>query len=499
MGADSILSLAGITKSYPGVIALDNVSLDFVEGEIHAIAGENGAGKSTLIKILTGAIQPDSGSIILDDQSYSGFTPHQALFDLRIAAIYQEFNLVPSLTVAQNIFLGKEYRNGPFLDIKRMNAEAARLLTSLGIAIRPETVVRDLGVAYQQIVEIAKAVSNQTRFLIMDEPTAPLTITEVDILIETVRTLKRSGVTIVYISHRMSENFDLADRITVLRDGKYISTLDAKSTSRRELFSLMVGREVGQSYPEHDRSSVDAADVVLEVRDLYSQDYLREISFTLRRGEILGFGGLVGAGRTELAMALFGAESIDHGEVIVNGETVEIRSTADAITHGIAYIPEDRKNHGILGGLSVKENISYSALDTLSHFFFIDRKEQQDLATRYVNRLRIKTPSLDQRTQHLSGGNQQKVVLSKWLATDSQVILFDEPTRGIDVGAKQEIYHLIIELAKSGKGIVLISSEMPELIGMSDRIMIMREGTIVGSFDKEHATPEAILELAAKE
>lgn len=499
MGAETILSLSGVTKTYPGVVALDNVTLDFHEGEIHAIAGENGAGKSTLIKILTGAIQPDSGSIIVDGESYSGFTPHQALFDLKIAAIYQEFNLVPYLTVAQNIFLGKEYRKGLFLDIKRMNAEAGELLRSLGIAINPETVVRNLGVAYQQIVEIAKAVSNKTRFLIMDEPTAPLTIKEVDILIDTVKRLKQQGVTIVYISHRMSENFELADRITVLRDGKYISTLNAKDATRKELFSLMVGREIGLSFPEHDRSALDEAEVILEVRELYSQDYLRDINFSLKRGEILGFGGLVGAGRTELAMALFGAQPIDHGEVFVGGKKVDIARTSDAITHGVAYIPEDRKNHGILGGLSVKENISYSSLKTLSRFFFVDRKAQLALASRYKNRLNIRTPNLEQRTKHLSGGNQQKVVLSKWLATDSQVILFDEPTRGIDVGAKQEIYQLIIELAQSGKGILLISSEMPELIGMSDRIMIMREGMIVGSFTKDNVTPEAVLELAAKE
>lgn len=495
MSEQNILSLIGVRKEYPGVVALDDVTLDIRKGEIHAIAGENGAGKSTLIKILTGAIQPEAGVIKLDGKEYTGFTPHQALFDLGVAAIYQEFNLIPYLSVTQNIFLGKELKKGAALDKKKMRQETEAILERLGVSLNPDTAVRDLGVAYQQVVEIAKAVSNEIRILIMDEPTAPLTMKEVDILMALVKTLREEGITVVYISHRMSENFELADRITVLRDGQYIATLEARDTSRKELFRLMVGREIENSFPAHTPTT--AGEPILEVRNLYSQGFLRDISFKLYPGEILGIGGLIGAGRTELAMALFGAEPIDRGEVRVSGSPVAMRHTSDAIRHGICLIPEDRKNHGILGGLTVKENVSYSSLKSISRLTVVNQKEQARIATEYKDRLGIKTPSIEQKAKNLSGGNQQKVVLSKWLATNSNVVLFDEPTRGIDVGAKQEIYELIIKLAESGKGVLLISSEMPELLGMSDRILVMREGEIVGTFDKENATPEAVLELAA--
>lgn len=496
MESKNILSLVGVRKEYPGVVALNDVSLDILEGEIHAIAGENGAGKSTLIKILTGAIQPDRGTVEIDGSSHRGFSPQQALFELGIGAIYQEFNLVPYLSVAQNIFLGKEHSNGVFLDKPRMLREAGEVLESLGISLDPTTPVRKLGVAYQQIVEIAKAVSNKIRILIMDEPTAPLTIKEVDILINLVKTLKNKGVTVIYISHRMSENFELADRITVLRDGNHIKTVHASETNRKELFSMMVGREMGKTFPVHDPVPASGPPL-LEVRHLYSQGFLRDISFSLQRGEILGIGGLIGAGRTELAMALFGAEPIDRGEVLVSGRPVALQHTSDAIARGICLIPEDRKNHGILGGLSVKENISYSSLKSISRFSVINRQEQLRVAEDYREKLSIKTSDVDKLARHLSGGNQQKVVLSKWLATNSEIVLFDEPTRGIDVGAKREIYDLIIELADSGKGVILISSEMPELLGMSDRILIMRGGQIVGSASKKDVTPEYVLELAA--
>lgn len=495
MSDQNILSLIGVRKEYPGVVALDDVTLDIRRGEIHAIAGENGAGKSTLIKILTGAIQPDRGVIRLEDKEYKGFDPHQALFELGVAAIYQEFNLIPYLSVTQNIFLGKELKKGPSLDKKRMREETEAILERLGVYLNPDTAVRNLGVAYQQVVEIAKAVSNEIRILIMDEPTAPLTMKEVDILMGLVKTLKDEGITVVYISHRMSENFELADRITVLRDGQYMGTLDARETNRQELFKLMVGREIENSFPQH--TSTKSTEPILEVRNLYSQGFLRDISFELHPGEILGIGGLIGAGRTELAMALFGAEPIEHGEILVSGVPVTMSHTSDAIRHGLCLIPEDRKNHGILGGLTVKENVSYSSLKGISTLTVVNGKEQARMAHEYKEKLGIKTPSINQKAKNLSGGNQQKVVLSKWLATNSNIVLFDEPTRGIDVGAKQEIYELIIKLAESGKGIILISSEMPELLGMSDRILVMREGEIVGTFDKDSATPEAVLELAA--
>lgn len=495
MDDHNILSLTTVRKEYPGVVALNDVTLQIRKGEIHAIAGENGAGKSTLIKILTGAIQPDAGVIALDGKDYDGFSPHQALFELGIAAIYQEFNLIPYLSVTQNIFLGKELKKGPRLDKKKMRRETEAILEKLGVSLNPDASVRDLGVAYQQVVEIAKAVSNKIRILIMDEPTAPLTMKEVDILMRLVKTLKEEGITVIYISHRMSENFELADRITVLRDGQYVKTLDAHETSRKELFRLMVGRELENTFPIH--APVSVTNPILEVRNLYSQGLLKDISFELHPGEILGLGGLIGAGRTELAMALFGAETIDRGEVLVSGVPVTLRHTSDAIRHGLCLIPEDRKNHGILGGLTVKENISYSSLKAMSKLSVIDRKQQTRIANEFKQKLGIKTPSINQKARNLSGGNQQKVVLSKWLATNSSVVLFDEPTRGIDVGAKQEIYELIVKLAESGKGVLLISSEMPELLGMSDRILVMREGRIVGAFDKQSATPEAVLELAA--
>lgn len=497
MKTENIVSLNKVRKEYPGVVALDDISIDFRRGEVHAIAGENGAGKSTLIKILTGAIRPDSGEIVVDGQSFRGLMPQQALYGLGIAAIYQEFNLIPYRSIMENIFLGKELKRNGLLDIKAMRLESSRLLKSLGITIDPGTIVRNIGVAYQQIVEIAKAISNDVSILIMDEPTAPLTSLEVNILKDLVRKLRDSGITIIYISHRMSENFELADRITVLRDGAFISTVDADTTSRSDLISMMVGRDVGISYPQHNVEVT--REPLLEVKGLFSQKYIKDVSFTLHQGEILGFGGLVGAGRTELAMALFGAAPIEQGEVFLSGRNINIRTTADAIKNGIALVPEDRKRHGVLGHLSVRDNVSFSSMSDISRFSLINRKKQIGLAEGFRKTLRIKTPNVEKESRQLSGGNQQKVVLAKWLATNSEILIFDEPTRGIDIGAKQEIHQLIVELAENGKGIILISSEMPELLGMSDRILVMRDGSIVGGFSREEVTPEAVLELAAHE
>ncbi len=497
MKTEYIVSLNKVRKEYPGVVALDDISIDFRRGEVHAIAGENGAGKSTLIKILTGAIRPDSGEIVVDGQSFRGLRPQQALYGLGIVAIYQEFNLIPYRSIMENIFLGKELKRNGLLDIKAMRLESSRLLKLLGITIDPGTIVRNIGVAYQQIVEIAKAISNDVNILIMDEPTAPLTTLEVNILKDLIKKLRDSGITIIYISHRMSENFELADRITVLRDGAFVSTVDADTTSRSDLISMMVGRDVGISYPQHKVAVT--REPLLEVKGLYSQKYIKDISFTLHQGEILGFGGLVGAGRTELAMALFGAAPIEQGEVFLSGRNINIRSTADAIKNGIALVPEDRKRHGILGHLSVRDNVSFSSMSNISRFSLVNRKKQIGIAEGFRKALSIKTPSVEKESRQLSGGNQQKVVLAKWLATNSNILIFDEPTRGIDIGAKQEIHQLIVELADNGKGIILISSEMPELLGMSDRILVMRDGSIVGYFSREEVTPEAVLELAAHE
>jgi ribose transport system ATP-binding protein len=493
MKPSTILSVRNITRSYPGVKALDDVSIDFQAGEVHALVGENGAGKSTLIKVLTGAIEPDSGEIEIAGRRHESFTPHEALFDLGIGAIYQEFNLVPFLSVTENVFFGKEIQRCGFLDSRQMTAETAKVLETLGVEIDPGALVKDLSVAYQQIVEIAKTVSKNVKILIMDEPTAPLTTNETEHLFRLVGTLKDSGVTIIYISHKMSEIIELADRITVLRDGKFITTLDADKTNRQELIGLMVGGTLSESYP--DKTAV-SGDVLLEVKNLNTPGFLKDISFALRKGEILGFGGLVGAGRTELAEAIFGASPIESGEIFIDGDRVRIASPAQAIARGVGLIPEDRKRYGILAEMSVRENVSYSSLKGFCRMGIIDGRKETEVASSYTDRLRIKTPDLEQKVKNLSGGNQQKVVLSKWLATQCRVLLFDEPTRGIDVGAKQEIYELIRQLADDGKAIMLISSEIPELIGLSDRILVMREGQIVGTLEKGHATQEAIVDLA---
>lgn len=496
MGKDIILSVRNLTKTYPGVRALDAVSIDFERGEVHAIVGENGAGKSTLIKILTGAIQPDSGEIDLEGVVHSSFRPHEAIFDLGISAIYQEFNLIPYLSVAENVFFGKEITRGILINMKKMCSETEKILDRLGMKINPRMLIKDLGVAYQQIVEISKAISRNVKILIMDEPSAPLTTNEVDRMYDLVRTLKQQGVTIIYISHRLGEAFQLADRVTVLRDGKYIKTLITKETNRQELIRLMVGRTLGETYPEKKYKSEE---VLLEVKNLCTEGLLKNISFVLRRGEILGLGGLVGAGRTELARVIFGADPIKAGEIYVEGKRVKIRSTSSAITKGIGLIPEDRKRHGILSEMTVKENISYSALRNLNRVGIIMGKAEERIAQEFKKKLDIKTPDLGRKVKNLSGGNQQKVVLSKWLATKCKVLLFDEPTRGIDVGAKQEIYELIKQLAEEGTGIVFISSELPELLGMCDRILVMRKGEISGSFKKGEATQDAILDLASGE
>jgi ribose transport system ATP-binding protein len=496
VGNDIILSVSDVTKTYPGVRALDDVSIDFERGEVHAIVGENGAGKSTLIKILTGAIQPDSGEIELEGVVHSSFTPHEAIFDLGISAIYQEFNLIPYLSVAENVFFGKEITRGILINMNKMCSETEKILDRLGMRINPRTLVKDLSVAYQQIVEISKAISRNVKILIMDEPSAPLTTNEVDRMFDLVRTLKRQGVTVIYISHRIGETFQLADRVTVLRDGKYIKTLMTKETNRQEIIRLMVGRTLGETYPEKEYASEE---VLLEVKNLSTEGLLKNISFRLHRGEILGLGGLVGAGRTELARAIFGADPVKAGEVYVEGKRVHVRNTSSAITRGIGLIPEDRKQHGILSEMTVKENISYSALRNLNRAGIIMGKSEDRIAQEFKEKLDIKTPDLGRKVKNLSGGNQQKVVLSKWLATRCRVLLFDEPTRGIDVGAKQEIYELIKQLADEGHGIVFISSELPELLGMCDRILVMRNGEISGSFMKGEATQDAILDLASGE
>jgi len=492
----TILSVRKLVKRYPGVTALDQVTLDFEAGEVHAICGENGAGKSTFIKVITGAIKADEGIIEIEGIPRKGYSPHEAMFRFGISAIYQEFNLVPFLSIAENIFLGNEpVRNG-FLDIHRMNRDASELLQSLGIDLNPKRMVRTLTVAYQQLVEIAKAVSHKTKILIMDEPSAPLTTNEVDKMLALVRNLRARGVTVIYISHRLSEIFELSDRVSVFRDGKYIKTMDTQATDKKELISLMVGRELSDTYP---RNKVPRKDVLLEVRNLSTTTLLKDISFSLHEGEILGFGGLVGAGRTELARAIFGADPISGGSVRIRGTEVRILHPSQAVKLRIGLIPEDRKQHGIVSELSVMENIAYSSFGKVSRFGIIMKKLLQASGEKYKTLLRIVTPDLDKKVKELSGGNQQKVVLARWLATNCDLLIFDEPTRGIDVGAKQEIYELVSSLAAQGKAIIFISSEMPELLGMSDRIIVMYEGRITGELSGKEATQNRVLQLASGE
>jgi ribose transport system ATP-binding protein len=488
----TILELRDIVKFYPGVVALNKVSIGFRPGEIHAVVGENGAGKSTLIKCITGCIEPSDGEIVFQGETCKCLTPIAAI-EKGIGAVYQEFNLVPFLSVAENIFYGREKRKKLFLDYETMNLEAKAIIEELGITIDPKTRVKDLTVAYQQMVEIAKTVSREVKFLILDEPSAPLTPPEIESMFAVLRRLKQKGVAILYISHRMEEIFQIADRVTVLRDGFYISTLNTAETDRGELIRLMVGRGLSGTYPKR---TAEPGKVVLKVKDLRN-DYIKNVSFELKKGEILGLGGLVGAGRTETVRAIFGADPLTGGEIFLNGKPIRIKSPKEAIKYGIGLIPEDRKRHGVLQGLSVKVNVTFACLPALSGRQWIENRKESGLVREQIRNLQIKTPSESQLVKNLSGGNQQKVVLAKWLATKCDVLIFDEPTRGIDVGAKQEIYKLMRSLAEQGKAIIMISSEMPELLGMSDRIMVMHEGQVKGELNPRDATQEAVLAMAS--
>jgi len=491
---NTILSLKNISKIFPGVKALDKVSIDFREGEVHSLLGENGAGKSTLIKILTGAYKANSGHIELFGKSYNYFTPHEAIFNRGISAIYQEFNLVPYLSVTENIYYGKEIKNGMFLDKKKMRKKSEDILNKLGIDINTDELVKNLSVAQKQIVEIAKAVSNEVDILIMDEPTAPLTDKEVKSLFNLVENLKKQKVTIIFISHKLEETLKISDRISVLRDGKLIKTIKKDNTDRKQLIKFMVGRTWEDTFPEKYNKPKGK---LLEI-DSLSTEYLKDINFSLRKGEILGIGGLVGSGRTEVARALFGLDQIIDGEIRINGEKAKYNSPKKALETGVGMIPEDRKHQGIINNMSVKENITFSILDNISTFKIIKKEKENRIVENFIKQLNIKTPSSKQQVELLSGGNQQKVVLSKWLANDCDILIFDEPTRGIDIGAKKEIYNLILDLSKRQKGIIFISSELPELINMTDRIIVMSEGRISGCVKKEDVSQEKIMDLATK-
>ncbi|MDR2304076.1 MAG: sugar ABC transporter ATP-binding protein [Treponema sp.] len=487
---EAILSLAGLTKVYPGVIALKDFSLDFRPGEVHALLGENGAGKSTLIKIIAGAIEPNAGSIKIGAESYSRLTPHEAR-RLGIEVIYQEFNLMPSLSTAENIYFGE--KTGRFVSQRAMEIKAQTIFDDFEIVIDPRSLVRDLPASRQQIVEIAKAVSRNARILIMDEPTAPLSMSEVEHLFKLIRKFRERGTAIIYISHRIDELFTISDYVTVMRDGQLVTTLETARASRQELISLMVGRELKETYPERSRSP---GKTVFELRGVTGNGD-RDISFKLHEGEILGMAGLVGAGRTELAKVIVGAAGLETGEILLDGRPITIRSPRDALRYGIGLIPENRKEEGCFLNMDISWNISFANLPRISKGFMVQKNKERILAESFKDLMRIKTPTLIQKVKLLSGGNQQKVVLSKVLATESRILIFDEPTRGIDVGARQDIYKLMDELTLKGHSIIMITSDMEELLGMSDRIIVIAEGRLTGTLERGEFSQNAILELAS--
>lgn len=496
--ARTLAELKGIHKSFPGVNALKNVNFDLKAGEVHALMGENGAGKSTLMKILTGVYQPDSGDIVIEGKKTHLPGPRDAL-ELGISIIHQELNLMSHLTAAQNIFIGREPRKGIkfFVDEAKMNADTQALFSHMKINIDPRAEVGDLTVARQQLIEIAKAVSFKSKILIMDEPTSALNDIEVENLFTIIAELKAQGVGIVYITHKMDEVQRIADRITVMRDGQTIDTLPAAGTTMAQIISLMVGRDLEDARP-HERNAAHSS-VALEVKGLNRGKQIRDVSFSLKKGEILGFAGLMGAGRTEVARAIFGADPIESGEIRVNGVSRQIKSPLDAVQAGIAYLSEDRKRFGLVTGLSVSDNVTMSSWTRFAKAkLWMRDKLMRQSSLGYVDLLKIKTPSVEQETRLLSGGNQQKVVIAKWLLRDCDILFFDEPTRGIDVGAKAEIYKLLQQLADDGKAIVVISSELPEILRLSHRIIVMREGQITGELDGKTATQESIMTLATR-
>ncbi|MCI6018982.1 MAG: sugar ABC transporter ATP-binding protein [Clostridiales bacterium] len=488
MSEKAVLKLNNITKRYPGVVALDKVSFDLREGEVHAIVGENGAGKSTLIKCLCGAITPEEGTIEIDGQTYNSMTPKLSR-EHGVEVVYQELNLIDGLTVAENVCFGAKY--GKLVNFKLITKKTEEVFKSLNVHIDPKKLVLALSTAQQQLVEIAKSVSKDVKILILDEPTAPLTAEDVDILFDIIRMLKKKGVSIVYISHRMDEIFQITDRVTIMRDGQYVKTLNTADTNRDELIKYMVGRELKDIYPKREEVK---SEPMLELVNVCGNGDT-DINIHVNKGEIVGLAGLVGAGRTELARMIFGADKMKSGTIKLDGQEVKVTSPGEAIKLGIGLIPEDRKRQGALLEFGIDWNIALTHLPDISKGLVVDDKKVADQADEFIEKLKIKTPFKNQLVRNLSGGNQQKVVLARTLVNDSKLIIFDEPTRGIDVGARAEIYALLDDLAKQGKGILMISSDMEELIGMSDRIYALAEGRVTGELKKEEFTQEAILSL----
>ncbi|MBD5551180.1 MAG: sugar ABC transporter ATP-binding protein [Lachnospiraceae bacterium] len=491
---DVILTMKGIDKSFPGVHALDHVNLEVRKGEVHALMGENGAGKSTLMKVLTGIYSKDSGTITYEGKEVEFSNPREAQ-DAGIVIVHQELNMMGHLTVAQNIFIGREFMKGKLIDDKRMNEEAKKLFDQLGIDIDPKETMSRLTVGKQQMCEIAKAISHEAKVIVFDEPSAALTEAEIEELFKIIRDLRSKQMGIVYISHRMDEIKVITDRVTVMRDGGYVGTLITKDSTKDDIINMMVGRVIYED-PKTESAVPKDAPVVLKVDHLNAGKMVKDVSFELRKGEILGFSGLMGAGRTETARALFGADPKESGDIYVNGEKVEIKTPQDAVKCGIGYLSEDRKRYGIVVAKTVAENSTMASLENFMKGMFIDKKKENEVAQQYVDTLKTKTPGVDQLVVNLSGGNQQKVVIAKWLVRNCDILIFDEPTRGIDVGAKSEIYQLMNELAAQGKSIIMISSEMTEILRMSDRIVVMCEGKKTGELDISEATQERIMHAA---
>ena len=495
--SEYVLEMRDIVKRFPGVLAVDRGQLTLRPGEVHCLVGENGAGKSTLMKVLAGAIPMDSGEIRLSGEPASITSPHQAQ-QLGISMIYQEFNLSPFLSVAENIFLGREPRLGktPFINWSKMYRDARELLGRVRTDLDVRRPINECSVAQQQVVEIAKALSFRSKVIVMDEPSATLTERELTALFDLIRGLKKDGIGMIYISHRLEEIFEIGDRVTVMRDGQYIGTNDVAEVRRENIIHMMVGRELKDEFP---KEQFERGEEVLRVEGLGIAGAFQDLSFSLHKGEIIGLTGLVGAGRTEVARAIFGADRLQTGQIFLDKHPVTVSSPQDAIRQGIGLLTEDRKTQGLVLGMTVRENTTLANLDALVKFFFVDRARERQVTLKYVDDLRIKTPTIEQATQNLSGGNQQKVVLAKWLFTGCRVLIFDEPTRGIDVGAKVEIYKLMNELVRNGVCILMISSELPEVLGMCDRILVMHEGRLAGELTRAEADQERIMRLATGE
>lgn len=493
MSEATIIQTHGIQKRYGGTIALAGADLSFRRGEVHALAGENGAGKSTLCKILSGAVAPTAGTVFIDGAEYKRLTPAESRA-AGVRMIYQEFNMVNEVPVYENIFIGSEIRRGRILvDKKAMLRQAGELFDRMEVRMDVKALPRDLSVAQCQLVEIAKALKDNCKVLIMDEPTAALTNKEIGALLRLIRKLKESGLTILYISHRMDEIMDLSDRVTIMRDGHVMTTLNTAETTQKEIIARMVGRELGTEFPKRVTAP---GEVVLSVKNLCTRK-LKNLSFELRAGEILGFAGLVGSGRTEVIRAIFGADPVESGEICIKGKKVKVTKPIQAISQGIGMIPEDRKRQGIHLDQPIKSNMTLLRQKEISRFFTVSGRREKELTDRYIQSLSIKLGSVEDPVSSLSGGNQQKIVLAKWLAAQPDILFFDEPTRGIDVGAKAEIYLLMDALRAQGKAVVLISSEMEEVLGMSDRILVMYEGVITGQLAGSEATQNLLMSYAS--